>query len=222
MKRRKQKPSSDSATGRSGLPSPDATESAEARDQQVAHDDFGRGALRRPVRHRGIDRHRRRLAGEETDAHLLAARPGEIARLSVALVEHPGACGLRRRTDQPHLDAIIGRREIRLALAVALAGIHQGAHRIDAQIRQQRRGPAASVGLGGHLLLGGKHGFQIERRDVAQEILLAPEQAEAVLHLPDDAHLLRDHGRQDLQRPGRRRLRGRGHDKRRKAQRGER
>src|ERR1043165_7493254 len=108
MKRRKQKPSSESATGRSGLPSPAATESP------------------RPAINR--------------------------SRTTISVVAR---CGGPSGT------------------------------------------AAAAVGLGGHLLLGGEHGFQIERRDVAEKILLAPEQAEAVLHLPDDAQILRDRRRQD-------------------------
>ena len=75
--------------------------------------------------------------------------------------------------------------EIGFALAVALAEFQQPAAAVDAQPLDRVARPAAAVARGRQPLLGRQHavgaGF-----DVAAEVGLAAEQAEAVLHLPFD------------------------------------
>ena len=78
------------------------------------------------------------------------------------------------------------RREIVLALAVALAGFEQDARGVDAQMRQNVLRPAAAAGRAFKLMLGGKLAAGAGRSDVALEVGAALEQAEAVLDLPVD------------------------------------
>ena len=79
--------------------------------------------------------------------------------------------------------------EIDLALAVALADFHQPAGAVDAQALDRVARPAAAVALDREPLLGAEHAVVAPGRDMALEIGLAAEQAEAVLDLPLDARL---------------------------------
>ena len=84
---------------------------------------------------------------------------------------------------------MVARGEIILAHAVALAGVQQVAGTVDAQIADDVLGPAEAVGVVRQPPLGGEHAVAAACRDLAQEIGLVAEQAEAVLDLPDDVEI---------------------------------
>ena len=63
---------------------------------------------------------------------------------------------MRHRAGEPRDDRMRLRREIVLALAVALAGFEQEARGVDAQVRQDVLRPAAAAGRAFELMLGGK------------------------------------------------------------------
>ena len=78
------------------------------------------------------------------------------------------------------------RRQIVLALAVALAGVQHRAGRIDAQMIDLVLRPASPPGVALELMLGGELAAGAIGDHVALEIGLAAEQPEAVLDLPVD------------------------------------
>jgi hypothetical protein len=78
------------------------------------------------------------------------------------------------------------RRQVTLALAVALAGVGQRADGVDAQVLQHVLGPAAAVGVAFEQPFGCELAAGAGCHDVALEIRVAAEQAEAVLDLPFD------------------------------------
>ena len=107
---RKQKPSSDSRIGRSGLPSPAAIEVAETGDQHVAHLHLGNDALGRAVGQHDVDGCDRRRAIAHAELHLLDAIGRDRCGRAVAVIEAPDA-GLTRRQDalERDADAVIAR-----------------------------------------------------------------------------------------------------------------
>ena len=78
------------------------------------------------------------------------------------------------------------RRQIVLALAVAVAGVEQRAGGVDAEMIDLALRPAASPGGAFELMLGGELAAGAVGDHVALEIGLAAEQPEAVLDLPVD------------------------------------
>ncbi len=80
---------------------------------------------------------------------------------------------------------MVARAQIIFALAVAVAGFQQLARPVDAQPLDGVARPAAAVALAREPLLRRQHRVGVGR-DVALEIGLAAEQAEAVLDLPLD------------------------------------
>ena len=78
------------------------------------------------------------------------------------------------------------RRQIAFLLAVAVAGVEQAAGGVDAQMIDLVLRPAAAVGVALELMLGGKLAAGAVGGDVALEVGVAAEQAEAVLDLPVD------------------------------------
>src|SRR4029077_18285391 len=118
---------------------------------------------------------------------LAFARRLVLAQLSLAVIEGPGTDRARRRVAGPHdADAVIAGAEIILFFAVAIAGLHQVAEFVDAEIADHVLGPAQARGVALQPLLGGEHAAAPARRALAQEIGLAAEQPKAVLDLPDD------------------------------------
>jgi hypothetical protein len=87
-----------------------------------------------------------------------------------------------------HTDAMVARRQIHLAGAVALAELHQPAGPVDAQALDRIARPAATVGFAGQALFGCEHAVAV-RGHMAQEVRLAAEQAKPVLDLPFDVRL---------------------------------
>src|SRR6202040_1869602 len=102
------------------------------------------------------------------------ARRLVLAQLSLAVIEGPGTDRARRRVaGQDDADAVIARREIILLFAVAVAGLHQVAEFVDAEIPAHVLGPAQARGVALEPLLGGEHAVAAAGRDLAQEIGLA-------------------------------------------------
>src|SRR4029077_20516261 len=160
---------------------------AQPRDQHVAHGDLGYDALRGAVAERDVDGGDGDAPVRHAQDDLALARRLVLAQLSLAVIEGPGTDrALRRIAGNLDADAVIARRDIVLLFAVALAGLHQHAEFVDAEIADDVLGPAQPAGVALQPLLGGKHAVAAARRDLAQEIGLAPEQAEAVLDLPGD------------------------------------
>ena len=109
------------------------------------------------------------------------------------------------RAGNADADAVIGRRQIVLALAVALAGFGNASGLVDAEIADHVARPAAPVARAREPLFGGEHAVAAARGGVAAEIGLVAEQAEAVLHFPFDAQIA-GRRRQDVGRRGGRKL----------------
>ena len=103
---------------------------AEAGDEQIADHDLGRGAVDAVVRPRDADGRDRRLAVAQPRLHRIGAGGVDLLRRNGAVVEAPvaGRAG-RHRADEPHHDLMGLRRQIILALAVAIAGLGQRAGR---------------------------------------------------------------------------------------------
>ncbi len=149
-KRRKQKPSSASATGRSGLPSPAATESPSPAISKSSTLMSAEAPSTRVVGPRDADRGDGAAAVAHPQPHLLPAGHRGLLRRRRAVVEAPGAGGVRRdRPDEPDADPVILGAEIVFLLAVALAGVQQLAGDIDAELAEHVLGPAAAVGARG-------------------------------------------------------------------------
>ncbi len=86
---------------------------------------------------------------------------------------------------------MIRRRQIRLALAVALAGFGQPPRAVDAEAVDHLARPAAAVAALLQPRFGGQDAVAAIRLLMALEIGFVAEQAEAVLHLPVDAQRTR-------------------------------
>ena len=96
---------------------------------------------------------------------------------------------MRRVAGQDDADAVIARRKEILLFAVAIAGLHQVAELVDAEIADHVLGPTQPLGVALQPLLGGEHAVAAARRDLAQEVGFVAEQAETVLDLPDDVKI---------------------------------
>jgi hypothetical protein len=161
---------------------------AHARDQDVPHPDVGEHALRRAVRQADIERGERRLARAHAQPHLFLAGPGHLARRAVAVVEGPGADGLRRQVaGGDDTDREILRRHVVLARTVALAEFGNAAGLVDAQVADHVARPSLAVAFGGQPLLGRQNAVAPRGGDMALEVGFVLEQAEAVLRFPFDA-----------------------------------
>ena len=82
---------------------------------------------------------------------------------------------------------MVAGRQIEFALAVAIAEFEQLAGAVDAQPLDRVARPAAAVAVARQPALGRQHALATMRGNVALEIGLVAEQAEAVLDLPLDA-----------------------------------
>ena len=160
---------------------------AHSGDQQIADLDLGRDAVDAVVRPRDADGGDGRLAVGETLRDRLVAGRVHLFRRDGAVVEAPVAGGARRhRAGEPRDDEVRFRREIVLALAIAVAGVEQRARGVDAEMIELALGPAAPPGGALELMLGGELAAGAVGDHVALEIGLAAEQPEAVLDLPVD------------------------------------
>ena len=159
---------------------------AEPRDQHVAHLNLGRHPLGRAVGQHDVDGGDRRLAVAHPELHLLDAVGLDRSRRAFAIVEAPDAALVRRQDALDRdPDAVVGGTEIRFAFTVAIAEFQEPAATVDAQSLDRVARPAAAVARGRQPLLGRQHAVSAGF-DVAAEVGLAAEQAEAVLHLPFD------------------------------------
>jgi hypothetical protein len=84
---------------------------------------------------------------------------------------------------------MIGRDQIRLLDAVALAGAADRAGVVDTEAVEHQPRPAAPAAAAREPALGAENSVAAMRRDVAREIRFVAEQAEAILHLPADREL---------------------------------
>ena len=106
---------------------------------------------------------------------------------AVAVIEAPDAAFVRRHRSGEHdADAVIARRQIDFALAVAIAEFQELARTVDAQPLDRVARPAAAVGLARQALLGREHAVAARCGDVTLEVGLVAEQAKPVLDLPFD------------------------------------
>src|SRR5262249_8658327 len=158
-----------------------------AGDEHVAHDDLADQPQRRTVQQNDVDAGDGRPVADETSLDFFVAGSGHLPRVAVAVVEAPGAAFIGRHgSGEGDADAVIARRQIAFALAVALAEFQQPAGTVDAQPFDRVARPAATVALARQALLGREHATAARRGNVTLEIGLAAEQAESVLHLPPD------------------------------------
>ena len=176
---------------------------AEARDQKIANRDLSAGATQRQPGRRDVGGNFARLAvaHPEGDRHRAIDVFGEW--LGIAVFEAPGAPGARRNgAVEPRGHAMVRRIEIALLDAVTQALLCDLPDCVDAQPLHDVARPAASVGRHFERLLGFKDGAPARRFDVAEEIVFAAEQAEAVGDLPIDRDAI---GGLDRRRRGRHR-----------------
>lgn len=160
---------------------------ADARDEKIAHADFGGDAVDALVRLNDAGRSDRRLTVAKPHADLVGAGRAHGLRRDGAVVKTPvagRACG--HGPGELDHDAVIFRGEIVLAVAVALAGLRQLAGAVDAELVEHVLGPAAAAGVLGELLLGGEDAAGAVGGDMPLEVGVVAEQAEAVVHLPHD------------------------------------
>src|SRR6202035_4427331 len=98
---------------------------------------------------------------------------------SIAVVEAPGADrSRRRRAGQRETDTVIARRQVVFADAVAVAGRHQVAGVIDAEIADDVLGPALALRIALEPVLGGEDAIAAACRHLAQKIGLVAKQPE--------------------------------------------
>jgi len=110
-----------------------------------------------------------------------------LPRVAVAVVEAPGATFIGRQgPGKRDAHAVIARRQIALAFAVAVAGFQQPARTVDAQPFDYVARPPAAVALACQTPLGRQHAIAMRRGNVTLEVGLVAEQAESVLDLPLD------------------------------------
>ena len=172
-------------------------------------------ALRRAVGQHDVDGRDRGLAVAHAELHLLDAGSVDRPRRAFAVVEAPDAALVRRqdaRRGDP--DAVVGGTEIGFALAVALAEFQQPAGAVDAQPLDRVARPAAAVARRAPAAARSPARCRRVRRDVAVEIGLVAEQAEAVLHLPLDPGRRRARRGQRLRRTSRPERRDQGRERR--------
>ena len=106
---------------------------AEPGDQEIAHGDVLHGAADRLAGDRDVDGRRGGAAVAGAKRHRRRAVGIDDARLGVAVGEAPGAGGAGRDlAGRPHLDAMVGGREIIFAHAVAGALVDDLADRVEA------------------------------------------------------------------------------------------
>jgi hypothetical protein len=156
---------------------------AEAGNENVAHRDFGRGALVAFCA-RNIDGCNRgaAIANPQVDRFGAVERRGLRA---VAVVERPGAGGANRnRAGQTNRDRMIDRREIAFLDVVAGAGLADAAGEIDAEPVHGVARPATAIALYRQRLFGGKHAAAATGLRVQHEIPFLAEQPETVAHFP--------------------------------------
>jgi len=80
------------------------------------------------------------------------------------------------------------RRQVVFLLAIAVAGVQQATGAVDTQLVDQVLRPAAPAAVALKHVLGGELAAGPAGDDMAPEIGIAAEQAEAALHLPLDRH----------------------------------
>ncbi len=106
---------------------------AQAGDQHVAHLDIAGYPLRGAVGQHDVHARDRQAVAAHAQLYLLGARRIGLARRPLAVVEGPKAAFVGgKRTGEPRPDAKIARREIALALAVAVAGVEELAGAVHA------------------------------------------------------------------------------------------
>ena len=158
---------------------------AEARDEDVAHHDFGCDALRRVGAGGDVDARGRWLAIAGAQIDRLVAVERLLPRRPVAIVEGPGAGRADRdRTAQPHRDRMLRRRQVAFADVVATAGLVDATGEIDAEPVDHVARPAAAVALRLELLFGGQHAPGPHALGMQQKIPLLAKQPKTVAHFP--------------------------------------
>ncbi len=110
-----------------------------------------------------------------------------MPRGAVAVVEAPDATFIGwQGSGKRDADAVVARRQIDFALAVAIAEFQQLARAVDAQPFDRVARPAAAVALACQAPLGREHAIAVRRGDVTLEVGLVAEQAKPVLDFPLD------------------------------------
>ena len=154
----------------------------------VANENLGNDPLCGAVRQYDVDGRRRRPAINHAQPHLLVTRYRGLLRCALAIVEVPRAGNIGRHIAGKHgANAMVVRRQIGLAHAVAVAGFEQFPGAVDTQPLDGVTRPAAAVALARQPVLRAEHAVVALRGDMALEIRVAAEQAKPVLDLPFDA-----------------------------------
>ena len=177
-----------------------------AGDKDVAHLDLADQALRRAVRQNDIDDRERHAAVANPQLHFLLAGAVHLPGRTLAVIEAPGATVIGRQGSRQHdADAMVTRRQIDFAFAVAIAEFQEPAGAVHAQTLDRIACPAAAVGLARQAPLRREHAVAARCGDVTLEVGLVAEQPEPVLDLPLDPQHARafDLGVGSLPPPGR-------------------
>src|SRR5262249_44043841 len=160
----------------------------EAGYEYVAHQDLGRNLLHRVVGGGDTDGGNRRPAVNNPKRYVLFARQTCFPRRRLTILEGPGAGGAggdrARKLDR---DAVILRREIIFAAAVALARLHQLARAVDTQAVDHIARPTSTIAGARQPLFCREHTVAGIGGDMTLEIGLVAEETKAVLDLPFDA-----------------------------------
>src|SRR5207245_8510042 len=117
-------------------------------DEHITHCDLADEPQRGAVRQHNIDARQRWPAADEARPDFLVASGVDLPRMTVAVVEAPHASFIcRQGSTQRDAHAVIVRRQIVLAFAIARAKFQQPAGPIDAQAIDRVAGPAAAIAL---------------------------------------------------------------------------
>ncbi len=163
---------------------------AEPGDEQVADQDLRAHPLRQAAGRNDVHARHARSPVAHAQLYFLLAADRDLLRRPVAVVERPRAARVRRRGSLQHDgDAMVSRRQVRLALPVALALFEQPAAAVEAQPLDHVARPAATVACLGQPRLRLEYAVAAMDGDMAFEISFRAKQPEAVLDLPCDAQL---------------------------------
>jgi hypothetical protein len=157
-------------------------------DQHIAHQDLAHQPQRGAVRQNDVDACKGRPTADQAGLHFLVAGAADLAGVTVAVVEAPDAAFIGRQGSgkrDPH--PMIARRQIVLALPVAIAEFQQPARAIEAQPFDDIARPTAAVTFLCQAPLGREHATMAHGVHVTLEVGLAAEQPEPVLDFPLDA-----------------------------------
>src|SRR5829696_5451096 len=116
---------------------------AQPRDQEIAHQNFRHNATGGLVRQRYVDRDDGRASEPHPPFHFLIAAGSGLLRRPVGILKRPGAGRFRRhRAGEQSGDAVLARRQIGFALAVALTDFDDFSGLVETEPVEHAKRPA--------------------------------------------------------------------------------